>query len=175
MKPSVHLIHGPARQRGASLFVVLILLLVMTLLGLAALRGTLLEERMSANLYDRSLGFQAAEAALRFAEELAAAQPAGDADCTNGICATPAPAAADRWLNPDFAGWRDVSADLDLGDLAPTTEVIVENMGLAPTWPGCDRQMPVHALCLAPRYRITARSREAGRAAVFLQTNFIVR
>ena len=33
----------PRRQTGASLVVVLILLLVMTLLGLAVLRGTLLE------------------------------------------------------------------------------------------------------------------------------------
>jgi len=59
----------PVRQRGASLVVVLILLLVMTLLGLAVLRGTLLEERMSANMYDRSLAFQQAESALREAEE----------------------------------------------------------------------------------------------------------
>jgi type IV pilus assembly protein PilX len=56
-------------QRGASLLVVLILLLVMTLLGLAVLRGTLLEERMSANMYDRSLAFQQAESALREAED----------------------------------------------------------------------------------------------------------
>ncbi|WP_024869838.1 pilus assembly PilX family protein [Pseudoxanthomonas suwonensis] len=59
----------PRRQRGASLIIVLILLLVMTLLGLAVLRGTLLEERMSANMYDRSLAFQQAESALREAEE----------------------------------------------------------------------------------------------------------
>jgi type IV pilus assembly protein PilX len=56
------------RQQGASLVVVLILLLIMTLLGLAVLRTTLLDERMSANLYDRSLSFQSAETALRDAE-----------------------------------------------------------------------------------------------------------
>ncbi|MDR6840075.1 pilus assembly PilX family protein [Pseudoxanthomonas sacheonensis] len=56
-------------QGGASLVVVLILLLIMTLLGLAVLRGTLLEERMSANMYDRSLAFQQAESALREGEE----------------------------------------------------------------------------------------------------------
>src|SRR3546814_2367413 len=55
----------PHMQRGASLIVVLILLLVVTLLGLAALRTTILQERMSANLFDRSLSFQAAETALR--------------------------------------------------------------------------------------------------------------
>src|SRR5690606_40260651 len=68
-RPMNKAIKLPGRQQGASLVVVLILLLVMTLLGLAVLRGTLLEERMSANMYDRSLAFQQAESALREAEE----------------------------------------------------------------------------------------------------------
>ncbi|MFT4178467.1 MAG: PilX N-terminal domain-containing pilus assembly protein [Thermomonas sp.] len=55
-------------QSGVSLLVVLLLLVMMTLLGLAVLRGSLLEERMSANMYDRSLAFQQAESALREAE-----------------------------------------------------------------------------------------------------------
>ncbi|HHW4679949.1 MAG TPA: pilus assembly PilX family protein [Xylella taiwanensis] len=60
---------GPCKQRGISLIVILLLLLVMTLIGLAVLRTTVLQERMSANLRDRSLSFQTAEAALRDAEE----------------------------------------------------------------------------------------------------------
>ena len=56
-------------QSGATLVVVLILLVVMTILGLAVMRTTLLEERMSANMYDRSLAFQQAESALREAED----------------------------------------------------------------------------------------------------------
>lgn len=61
---------GPMRhaQSGVSLVVVLILLVVMTILGLAVMRTTLLEERMSANMYDRSIAFQQAESALREAE-----------------------------------------------------------------------------------------------------------
>lgn len=55
-------------EQGFSLIVVLLLLLVMTLLGVASLRGTMLEERMSAMTLDRGLGFQAAETALREAE-----------------------------------------------------------------------------------------------------------
>src|SRR5690606_36373748 len=39
-----------------------------TLIGLASVRGTNLQERMSANMYDRSLAFQRAESALRAAE-----------------------------------------------------------------------------------------------------------
>ncbi|HHW4679118.1 MAG TPA: pilus assembly PilX family protein [Xylella sp.] len=59
---------GPNNQRGISLIVILLLLLVMTLIGLAVLRATALQERMSANMRDRSLSFQTAEAALRDAE-----------------------------------------------------------------------------------------------------------
>ena len=55
-------------QKGVSFVVVMIVLVVMTLLGLAAIRSTLLRERMSANMYDRSLAFQSAESALREAE-----------------------------------------------------------------------------------------------------------
>jgi len=56
-------------QRGVALVVALILLVVATLIGLTASRSTLLQERMSANMYDRSLAFQRSEAALRAAEQ----------------------------------------------------------------------------------------------------------
>lgn len=75
------------RQRGVTLMVVLILLIVVTLLGLVSLRGTLMEERMSAHMYDRSLAFQAAESALRIAEqkvqEAAAAGRSTGVDCSS--------------------------------------------------------------------------------------------
>lgn len=79
------------RESGISLIVVLLLLLVMTLLGLAVLRSTLLEERMSANMYDRSLAFQVAEGALRDAEKViqtaaAAGQIAGYTCPTGTVC-----------------------------------------------------------------------------------------
>jgi type IV pilus assembly protein PilX len=56
-------------QRGVALIVSLVLLVVATLIGLAGIRGTTLQERMSANMYDRSLAFHRAESALRAAEE----------------------------------------------------------------------------------------------------------
>jgi type IV pilus assembly protein PilX len=56
------------RQRGATLLVALVMLIVMTLLGIASIRGTSMQERMGANMYDRSLAFQAVESALREAE-----------------------------------------------------------------------------------------------------------
>lgn len=59
---------GIRRQRGVALAVALILLLVMTLLSVAGLRGTGMQERMASNLRDRNLAFQSAESALRAAE-----------------------------------------------------------------------------------------------------------
>ncbi len=56
------------KQRGATLLVALVMLIVMTLLGLASIRSTSMQEKMGANLYDRSLAFQAVESALREAE-----------------------------------------------------------------------------------------------------------
>ena len=167
----------PKVQQGASLLIVLILLLIVTLLGLAALRGTVLEERMTANMLDRNLGFQAAESALREGEALAATTPTPPGSgCAAGVCATPAVNAEDRWLDPDFNGWVDATSDLEpsTGAAPAPASYIVEYMGEAPTWPACDRKFPIDALCLAPRYRITARSSAPDRADVILQSNFIV-
>lgn len=56
-------------QRGVALVVAMILLVVITLVGFAAVRGTLVQQKMSANLYDRQIAFQNAEAAMRVAQQ----------------------------------------------------------------------------------------------------------
>lgn len=66
--PNLLLRIGPHRQRGAALVMSLIILLVMTVLGVTAMQVTVLEEKMAGNLRDRSIAFQAAESALRDAE-----------------------------------------------------------------------------------------------------------
>lgn len=55
-------------QGGAVLIVGLIILVVLTLLGVQALRGNLAQERMAFNVRERNAAFQAAEAALRLGE-----------------------------------------------------------------------------------------------------------
>jgi len=57
-----------AKQRGVALLVALMFLIVLTLLGLAAMRGTTLEERMAGGTRDYNRALQAAEATLRDAE-----------------------------------------------------------------------------------------------------------
>jgi type IV pilus assembly protein PilX len=64
-------------QRGIALAVALVLLLLITLVGLAGVRGTMMQQKMAANQYDRQLAFQAAETAIRVAAAKLAANPAG--------------------------------------------------------------------------------------------------
>ncbi|WP_288132565.1 PilX N-terminal domain-containing pilus assembly protein [Microbulbifer sp.] len=56
-------------QRGMTLIVGLIMVLLMTLVGMAAIRGSGMQEIMAGNMRDRNLAFQAAEAALREGED----------------------------------------------------------------------------------------------------------
>jgi type IV pilus assembly protein PilX len=56
------------RQSGAVLVLSLLILLVMTVLGVAAMGTTTLQERMASNNRQQQVAFQAAEAALRAAE-----------------------------------------------------------------------------------------------------------
>jgi type IV pilus assembly protein PilX len=128
-------------------------------------------------MFDRSIGFQAAEAAMREAETLllqpatAAAFPTAPNTCANGLCSTPVPAEdqPERADDPAFNGWV---AATQVSAMAGAPEYFVEHMGEAPGWALCDREMPRHPNCMRPRYRITARSTGDGRANVILQSSF---
>lgn len=56
------------RQRGAILVTSLLILLVLTVLGIAGMRMTTMQERMAGNTRDLQMAFQGAEAGLREAE-----------------------------------------------------------------------------------------------------------
>ncbi len=83
--PCIPLTH----QRGAALITGLIFLVVLTLISLAAMRATSLEERMAGNARDQDVAFQAAEAAMRDAmKQLPGLSPASAfaAGCAAGLC-----------------------------------------------------------------------------------------
>lgn len=54
-------------QNGVALVVALVLLLVITLLGLGAIRSTSVQQKLTGNFYDREIAFQSAEAGLQSA------------------------------------------------------------------------------------------------------------
>jgi type IV pilus assembly protein PilX len=55
-------------QKGAALIIGLIILVVLTLIGVQAMRTSIVQERMAGNMRERNVAFQAAEAALRVGE-----------------------------------------------------------------------------------------------------------
>lgn len=56
----------PGRQRGVVLIIALIMLMVVTMLSVSTLSVTAQQERMSGNVRDRNMAFQAAEAAVQW-------------------------------------------------------------------------------------------------------------
>ncbi len=161
------------RQRGVSMIVSLVLLVIVTLLALGSMRGVVLQSRMSGTTTDRSLAFEAAEAALRDAERRAALVSSASfpvSGCGAGYCATPAAGDTPRWLDDSFAGWTN-SAVVAPSDAA-TPSVFVEDMGDAPNWAGCEYEIPRQPNCSTRRYRVSARSTADGRATVLVQSQF---
>ena len=71
MNMTLHNRISPAsRQRGVVLVISLLMLLVLTLIGLAATRSTTVEQRLTSNQRDTAVAVQGAEAALRDGESL---------------------------------------------------------------------------------------------------------
>lgn len=104
-------------QRGAALIIGLIMLLILTLLGVTAISNVTLQERMASSLMDRNLAFQAAEMALRRAEDHVNGKNSADTDTATGTAiydlntgtTQPAPNDISAWSNnylraPTIAG-----------------------------------------------------------------------
>lgn len=82
------------RQGGVALFISLVLLLVLTIIGVSAVQSTSLEVRMARNDQDSLLAFQAAESALRDAEDFLQSITSTAAFADNG--------ASGLWTVADF-------------------------------------------------------------------------
>lgn len=148
------------RQRGVALVVALILLVVMTLVGLAGMRTVTLEEKMTASTFDRSLAFQAAESALREAEavvEAATAHPVAGAVLPSSCTAAPC------WELT--TGWNNAAALVN-GSISVPPEYVLEYLGEAGS---CDSSGNECYL-----YRITARIKNVTeRSQVVLQSTYV--
>lgn len=172
-----------ARQQGISLLIVLLLLVVTSLLGIAILRSSAMQERMSANMRDRSIAMQAAEAAIRYAQTRLLVSPTGNpletwddldqipttANCAAiGIC--PAGTTAPTWMTVP-------AAEYDSTKLPVAPEYWIEYLGITQgrLSAGEDTRSEEGPDNSSPMFRITARSRAAGRAEVMLQTNVMSR
>jgi type IV pilus assembly protein PilX len=180
--------HQRSRQRGVALAVALILLVVITLVGLAAVSGTLVQQKMSANFYDREMAFQETEAAMREAALAIQANPApsGYFDCSAAggkVCQS------NPFTDTNVPSSKIITVSSSTqfnagGMVASQPQYVIQYMGnfKVPTpnvkligcvggYNGCQQQAQT-----ADFYRITARSGDPtainGRAYVILQSVF---
>ncbi|KTD21679.1 pilus assembly PilX family protein [Legionella londiniensis] len=127
------------QQFGATLAVTLILLFVITLLGVSAMQVTHMEEKMSANLQDKELSFNAAETALTAGEAWLLSlskQPSVQASCSAFPCVR------EPYQNLDFTTqtstwWQSNSAAYgsELDNIATPPRYIVEFLQYVPDSP----------------------------------------
>ena len=173
-------------QRGVTLVIVLLLLLVVTILGLTAMRGTVMQERMSGNSASRSEAFQLAEGALREVEADLAESPTRPimpgAGCSAGYCAMVTGGAAPSWEADGFWTTAGGYATADIQATArtgTTLRYVVEDMGDGRgESEGCPSEEDMAApSCTAAgtavrNYRITVFSQMSNGAQVLLQSTF---
>ena len=133
-----------SKQHGFVLIVALVLLLILTILGLAAAQSTSLQERMSGNARNRDMAFQAAEAGLIAAQNCLST---GVAICTsfstnaNGTyvfdpnnpplpstSTTPLWDVAGFWSNPAYVLSYNTITGSNLPQVAVQPEIIIEQM-----------------------------------------------
>lgn len=144
------------RQSGVALITGLIFMVVLTLLALAAMRTTTLEERMSSNARDRDLAFQAAEAALRAGEEVL--QGATLPTFAAGTAYTPRIAAGTLvtyWQNTHPWATESATTDWQPDGTSAAPAFVIEEMGATAGSGGGG--LGIGALNNEGVYRVTAR------------------
>lgn len=156
MKPTTQsFLISSHRQSGIALITGLIFMVILTLLALAAMRTTTLEERMSGNARDRDMAFQSAESALRAGEQVVtgATLPAFAA----GTAYAPRIASGSLityWQNTHPWPTQSVAAWQPAGTSA-APQYVIEEMGA--TAAGSGGGLGVGALSDSGVYRVTAR------------------
>lgn len=153
------------QEKGIALIVALILLVIATLTGLAGMRGTSLQEKMSANLNDRSIAMQSAEAGLAAAYNAITDNPSIGTDCSSSTSNCPI-VPANTFVAGDSEGWTSatgINTELQ-ADTPP--EYFIQRLGIqenanikAIQLANCLQYgSPCYEDSLSHLYRVTARS-----------------
>jgi len=133
-------ISSQAPQRGAVLIVSLLILLVLTIIGVAAMNTSNLEEKMAGNTRAKDITFQAAESALRAGEARfetggtwATTIPDVGGSGNDKIWAANAPGDFTDGTH-DAAWWaaNSIAASGNYGTPNPDPEYVVEQYGFTP-------------------------------------------
>lgn len=154
---------GLQHQAGTVLVVALIVLLLVTILGLAGMRDSIMQERMSGNMLDRNLAFQAAEAALRRGE----ANPEGGPFIPDTQPNWPPP----NWNDQTIWNTRSTPYLGAIDNVAEAPRFFIERRDIALG----ESVSPDEPPEIATLYRITSRAVGGSDAAVvILQSTFLV-
>lgn len=141
------------RQRGVTLIMALLFLIAMSIIGLTAARNNVLQEHMAGSTRSRELALQAAEAALRDAEQTL---PSWRTLAFDG--SQPGLTTYDATVANDAAYWRDASRWVSYR----VPQVAINQVAEPPRY----RVEKMPAVGGEERYRVTARGTGRETAAV---------
>jgi|TARA_B100002003_G_C14155367_1_gene556168 type IV pilus assembly protein PilX len=102
-----------ARQQGTVIVFCLVFLAVLTIMGVSGMESTILEERMSGNMRDISMAFQAAESALKEAESWLDTQTTLPTTSTDGSTTVWSEDAMDPAPNDSVHWWSDGARNIN--------------------------------------------------------------
>ena len=180
-----------AHQAGFSLFPALMFLLVLAVLGVAALNSSVMQEKMVSNTRDANLAFQAAEAGLRDAEADVVINITGgtifSSSCTHGLCTPPSswtsPSSLDiskaiDWSNSGLTrSYGAYTSSSALPDVAAQPQYVIEKLSSLPVGPGGSAGIGLPGLPLngGAAYRLTVLATGVrAETRVILQSTFLV-
>jgi type IV pilus assembly protein PilX len=176
MRAKISSLSPASQQRGVVMVIALILLLILSLLGVTAARMQTVEERMARNDDNRQLGQQAAEAALRSAEEgLLTGTIVNFAANTNGLYAplfsNGSPLTGMDWTSPSASFAYTGPALSSLPAASQTPRIVVEDMPPVAVAGEDIRMSSLNGPTPVAVYRVTARGLGAdGTSTSTLQT-----
>jgi len=163
------------RQAGMSLIIGLLFLTLLSLLGLAGMRVSSLEERMAANTQDRTLAFNAAESSLRDCESVLQGASLPVFNGSNGMYQAARLGSTPVWRTIDWTapGATRVHATTPAG-AAAAPRCIIEELPLQPNMSGSNSLAANRPLPDARIFRITARGVGAKPGTVvMLQSTYV--
>lgn len=171
------------REAGAVLVVGLVMVLLISIIGISAIRGSNLQESMAGNIRERNLAFQSAESALRVGESLVSDQSSRPVMTNSGGLYS------DTYVMPTTsiltfteANWKEAArvkiASLNLQHVSHEPTYVIEELnpdigiGAAMEGSAIDLEGMQNTGDITP-YRITARGFGASENAIkTLQTTY---
>ena len=155
------------KQSGAVLIIGLVLVMVLTILVLASVRSTVLQQKMATNLRDRDLTFQAAETALKAGEEyLRTTDPLPVFNNNNGIYTFNNARTFSQ--DADWVNLNTATPSLSLHQVPITPEYIIEKILLTDT---VGESLDASKAVTSNYYRVTAKSK-TGTSTVIVQSTY---